>query len=255
MKKLARTFLLMVWFAGVVQPFVAAEAPAYPQYVGHVNDFAEVISRDEEAKIITLARAVEQSTTAEIAVVTLPTIAPLDIDLYSVKLFERWGVGKKGKDNGVLIILAMKERKWRIETGYGLEGALPDVLCSEIGRNVMVPYFKQGQFGKGLLAGTMSVAERIGREYNVDLEKVLAETGYHEVVPRSSQGRSIVSTIFTLLLFILIFGMRMGLFGFLLFGRPGYWSTGGHTGSGGFGGGFGGFGGGMSGGGGASGGW
>ena len=245
----------MVWFAGVIQPLVIAEEPAYPEYVGYVNDFAEVISQDEEAKITALARAVEQSTTAEIAVATLPTIAPLDIDLYSVKLFERWGVGKKGKDNGVLIILAMKERKWRIETGYGLEGALPDVLCSEIGRNVMVPYFKQGQFGKGLLAGTMSVAERIGREYNVDLKKVLAETGYHEIMPRSSTGRSIFSTIFTLVLFILIFGMRMGLFGFLLFGRPGYWSTGGHTGSGGFGGGFGGFGGGMSGGGGASGGW
>ena len=115
----------------------------------------------------------------------------------------------------------------------------------------MVLYFKQGQFGKGLLAGTMSVAERIGREYNVDLKKVLAETGYHEVMPRSSPGRSIFGTIFTLILFILIFGMRMGLFGFLLFGRPGYWSTGGHTGSGGFGG----FGGGMSGGGGSSGGW
>ncbi len=255
MKKLAWTFLLMVWFAGSMRLSAIAGEPVYPQYVGHVNDFAEVISQDEGAKITALARAVEQSTTAEIAVVTLPTIAPLDIDLYSVKLFERWGVGKKGKDNGVLIILAMKERKWRIEPGYGLEGALPDVLCSEIGRSVMVPYFKQGQFGKGLLAGTMSVAERIGREYNVDLKKVLAETGYHEVVPRSSQGRSIVSTIFTLLLFILIFGMRMGLFGFLLFGRPGYWSTGGHTGSGGFGGGFGGFGGGMSGGGGASGGW
>jgi uncharacterized protein len=119
----------------------------------------------------------------------------------------------------------------------------------------MVPYFKQGQFGKGLLAGTMTVAERVGKEYNVDLKEVLAETGYHEVMSRSSPGRSIFSTIFTLLLFILIFGMRMGLFGFFLFGRPGYWGAGGYTGSGGFGGGFGGFGGGMSGGGGASGGW
>ena len=251
--KLLRTFVIICLAAGVSSS-VLAEETKYPGYTGYVNDFADVISPADEAKITAIIQAVERATSAEIAVVTMPTIAPLDIDLYVVKLFERWAIGKKGKDNGLLIILAMEEREWRIETGYGLEGALPDVVCSEIGRKTMVPYFKQGQFGRGLLAGTMVVAERIGLEYNVDLGKVLEETGYQKVVPQSSPGRSIFSTIFMLLLFILIFGLRMGLFGFLLFGRTGYWS-GGYTGTGGFGGGFGGFGGGMSGGGGASGGW
>ena len=251
--KLLRTFVITCLAVGISSSVLARE-PEYPGYTGYVNDFANVISPDEKTKITAIIQAVERATSAEIAVVTMSTIAPLDIDLYAVKLFERWGIGKKGKDNGLLIILAMKERKWRIEAGYGLEGALPDAVCSELGRNTMVPYFKQGQFGKGLLAGTMVAAERIGKEYNVDLQEVLKKTGYQEVVPQQSPGRSILSTIFTLILFVLIFGMRMGLFGFLLFGRPGYWS-GGHTGTGGFGGGFGGFGGGMSGGGGASGGW
>lgn len=228
-----------------------AEEPKYPSYVGYVNDFAHVISSPEKAQLTALIEAVEQSTTAEIAVVTVPTISPLTIELYAVELYERWGIGKKGKDNGVLIILAIKERTGRIETGYGLEGALPDSLCSEIARKVMLPYFRQQQLGKGLLAGTVAVAEQIGREYNVDLKEILAKKPYQTVSHRPSGSISIFSILFTLLFFILIFGMRMGLFGFLLFGRPGYWS-GGFSGRGGFGGGFGGFGGGLSGGGGAS---
>ena len=252
MKKILLLAILLIWAAAAVQMPADAEEPRFPQYSGYVNDFANVISSDEEAKITSIIRAVEQSTTAEIAVLTLPTIAPLTIELYAVKLFEKWGIGKKGKDNGVLIILAMKERAGRIETGYGLEGALPDAVCAQISRKVMVPYFKKGEFGKGLLAGTMVAAKYIGREYNVDLEKVLSEAGYQKVMKGTSHGGSILGTIFTLIVFILIFGMRMGLFGFLLFGRPGYWSRGGYTGSGGFGGGFGGFGGGMSGGGGSS---
>ncbi len=254
MKKLALTFLLVILFAGVIQLPAVAQEPRFPKYVGSVNDFAEVIPPGEEKDIATVIQTIRRRTTAEIAVVTIGTVAPLDIDLYAVKLFEQWGIGKKGKDNGVLIILAMKERKWRIETGYGLEGALPDVLCSQIGRNMMVPYFQRQQFGKGLLAGTLGVSERIAKEYNLDFGKVMKEGGYQGSVPVQRKQRSVISTIFTLLFFILIFGFRMGLFGFFLFGRPGYWG-GGHTGSGGFGGGFGGFGGGMSGGGGASGGW
>ena len=246
----AFTFMAVICLAARI---AVAEDTKFPEYVGYVNDFANVISPGEKAKLKTLIEAVQRSTTAEIAVVTMPTIAPLDIDLYAVKLFERWGIGKKGEDNGVLIILALKERKWRIETGYGLEGALTDSICSEIGRRVMVPYFKGQQFGKGLLAGTVAVAQEISKEYNVDLKETLTKTGY--VADRPSPKRSIFSTLFTLFLFILIFGLRMGLFGFFLFGRPGYWGSGGHTGTGGFGGGFGGFGGGMSGGGGASGGW
>jgi len=171
---------------------------------------------------------------------------------YAVKLFERWGIGKKGKDNGVLILVSPQERVWKIETGYGLEGVLPDIIASEIGRKVMVPYFKKGEFGKGLLAGTWVVASRIAKEYNVTLDV----KGKPQSLPpvSSSPGRSILSTILTLLFFIFIFGTRMGLFGFLFLGRPGYWG-GGHAGTGGFGGGFGGFGGGFSGGGGAGGSW
>lgn len=184
--------------------------------------------------------------------VTVQTIAPLTKEQYAVELYERWGIGKKGEDNGVLILISLKERSWRIETGYGLEGALPDVIASEIGRKVMVPYFKRGELGKGLLAGTRAVAARIAKEYKVEL----SGEGMPPSLPAvsSSPGRSILSTIFTLIFFILIFGTRMGLFGFLFLGRPGYWG-GGHTGTGGFGGGFGGFGGGLSGGGGAGGSW
>lgn len=229
-----------------------AGEPKFPSPTGYVTDSARVIPPSEKARLTALIGEVERKTTAEIAVVTVPTIAPLTKEQYAVKLYERWGIGKKGKDNGVLILISLKERAWKIETGYGLEGALPDVIASEIGRKLMVPYFKRGEFGKGLLAGTQAVAAQIAKEYKVELSGKGLPPQPPAVSP--SPGRSILGTILTLLFFIFIFGTRMGLFGFLLFGGPGYWG-GGHTGTGGFGGGFSGFGGGLSGGGGAGGGW
>ncbi len=229
-----------------------AVEPSFPKPTGYVNDFAKVISPAEKARITALIKEVKRKTTAEIAVVTVPTIAPLTKERYAVELYQRWGIGEKGKDNGVLILLSLKERVWKIETGYGLEGALPDMIVSEIGRKIMVPYFKKGEFGKGLLAGTQAIAAGIAKEYNVKL----SGKGILPPPPAASPspGRSILSIVLTLLFFVFIFGSRMGLFGFLLLGGPGYWG-GGYTGTGGFGGGFGGFGGGLSGGGGAGGGW
>ncbi len=259
--KIGKVFLLfllfLITFNFQLSTFNSSQAalatePSFPKPTGYVNDFAKVISPSEKARLTALIEEVKRKTTAEIAVVTVPTIAPLTKERYAVELYQRWGIGEKGKDNGVLILISLKERAWKIETGYGLEGALPDMIVSEIGRKIMVPYFKKGEFGKGLLAGTQAVAAQIAKEYNVEL----SGKGILPPPPAASTspGRSILSIVLTLLFFIFIFGTRMGLFGFLLLGGPGYWG-GGYTGTGGFGGGFGGFGGGLSGGGGAGGGW
>ena len=232
-----------------------AEELKYPNYAGYVNDFANCLSPDEKAKLTALLGELERKTTAQLAILTVATSQPMPIETYAIEIFNRWGIGQKGKENGALIVLALKDRKVWIETGLGLEGALPDAFCSQVYRDILVPSFRRGEFGKGLLAAAAALAEKIGREYNVDLSEVLAKIPYQTVPHRPSPAKSIFSTLFTLLFFILIFGMRMGLFGFLLFGRPGYWGGGGFTGTGGFSGGFGGFGGGSCGGGGAGGGW
>lgn len=142
-------------------------AEKIPQPVGWVNDFAGVLSPEYKEKLNSLIEELEQKTTAEIVVVTINSIAPYDEKEYARLLFDNWKPGKKGKDNGVLVLLAIKERRWRIETGYGIEGILPDGLCGEIGRNYMVPYFKDGKYSEGLYYGVTAVAKVIIQNFNV----------------------------------------------------------------------------------------
>ena len=129
-----------------------------PQPQGRVNDFAGVIDAAAKEKLNSLISEVENKTSSEIAVVTIESIAPYGEIEYARLLFDNWKPGKKGKDNGVLILLAVKERRWRIETGYGLEQLLPDGLCGEIGRNYMVPYFKEAKYAEGLYSGVKKIS-------------------------------------------------------------------------------------------------
>lgn len=138
-----------------------AFAQDLPQPQGWVSDFANVISADYRQKLTVLIQELEEKTSSEIAVVTVESIAPYDEAGYARLLFDNWKPGKKGKDNGVLVLLAIKERRWRIDTGYGVEGILPDGLCGEIGRNYMVPFFKEAKYGEGLYSGVTEIARII----------------------------------------------------------------------------------------------
>ena len=166
--------------------------------------------------------------------------------------------GKKGKDNGVLVLLAIKERRWRIETGYGVEGILPDGLCGEIGRNYMVPYFKGAKFSEGLYSGVAKIADIIAKDTKIELNS-LKGLQLSEVTERTA-----FDSLNIILLIVVIFLLAPFLFALILVNRDrsgynsgyGGWGYGGGYGGGGFGGGgFGGFGGGGGGGGGAGGGF
>ena len=217
-----------------------------PQPQGWVNDFSGVISAEYKDKLNGLIAQVEEKTSAEIAVVTVDSIAPYGEIEYARLLFDNWKPGKKGKDNGVLVLLAIKERRWRIETGYGVEGILPDGLCGEIGRDYMVPYFKSAKYGQGLYQGVAVIANIItnGPDAYVKKNKFVKDDN--------------IAAFFIIVLFLIVLG-------FVILGniadssgynrRTGYYggSSGGGFGGGGFGGG--GFGGGGGGGGGAGGGF
>lgn len=232
-------------------------AQEFPKPTGYVNDFAGVIGGAYQQRIEQLASEIETKTSAEIAVVIVQTVAPSDIEQYAVDLFEHWGIGKKGKDNGVLILLAMREQAVRIEVGYGLEGALPDGLCGQIIRERMLPFFKQGKFGEGLLSASATIANIIAKEYGIEFSPANVEVVRQYYAPTRARA-SLLGLIIKFLLFLFlvsIFGWRILLFP-LFFGGFGYWGGGrGGFGGGSFGGGFGGFGGGLSGGGGATGSW
>jgi len=129
---------------------VHAQEPSIPTIVPYVNDFANVIEPQYEAQINDYATQLEASTTAEIAVLTVDSTQPMSIEEYAVRVFEKNGIGQKGKDNGILIVAAINDRQWRIEVGYGLEGTINDAKAGRIGRAYMTEYFREEKYGEGL---------------------------------------------------------------------------------------------------------
>jgi len=230
-----------------------------PNYSGFVNDYAGVIDAETERQIEAVSNRIQRLTGAEIAVVTVDTIEPYgSIEEYSIALAETWGVGSDIDDSGIILLLTMKERRVRIEVGYGLEGAIPDGRAGEILDTVMLPYFGNGDFNSGFLAGTFEVAGEIAEEYDVDLgelNQMAPAAPANRNGSRESDGIPSGLIIFFLLFF---FGGGRFFWPLLFFSsitgrrhyRGGFGSSG--FGGGGFGGGFGGFGGGGFGGGGAS---
>jgi uncharacterized membrane protein YgcG len=151
------TLILLLVLLGL--PAAAREPFPAPQ--GGVNDFAGVLDPSATAQLNALTAEVEQRTTAEVAVVVVHTTAPMTPKEYATALFNQWGVGKRGTDNGVMVLLAIRDRRVEIETGYGIEGLLPDGRVGEIIRTAMLPAFAGDRWGEGLVAGTQQVAQRL----------------------------------------------------------------------------------------------
>jgi uncharacterized protein len=252
---------------------VASAQPLPPELTAPVNDFAGVIDASSEARLEQVIRSLEAASGDVIVVATVRTFRPYaDLPSYAVKMFENHGrgIGSRGQDSGALIVLAVDDRQVRIEVGYGLEGFVTDGFSGETSRDVMVPFFRRGEYGEGLLAGTTRVAQRIAEGRNVVLN-VQAPPARR---PQRSVGFRVNPITLLIVLYILYRLLRGGGPRGGLRRRRGRWSSGvgpfgvgagwGSSGSwgsssggfsGGFGGGFGGFGGGRSGGGGGGASW
>ncbi|NJD62258.1 MAG: TPM domain-containing protein, partial [Deltaproteobacteria bacterium] len=134
----------------------AAGEPAIPPATGYVTDTAGILG-EWRAKTEKLCREIEGQTGAEVSVLTVTTTAPLETQQYAQQVFDRWKIGKKGKDNGVLILVASADRKLWIATGYGVEGVLPDGKVGEIRDRVLRPLFRQGRYGEGIYMGVAAI--------------------------------------------------------------------------------------------------
>jgi len=153
--------------AAVVLLALAPLAPGadVPYLSGRVVDDAELLSRETFDRVGALLRDHESRTGNQIAVLTTPSIEGESIEEFAVKVFNTWKLGQKGKDNGVLVVIVPRERKMRIEVGYGLEGMLTDAAASRVIRNVMAPLFKAADFNAGVEQGvTAVVAQLEGKE-------------------------------------------------------------------------------------------
>ena len=142
-----------------------------------------IISEETVYQLNTMLQNLEAKNKAEIAVVVLNSIGDNDIFDFGVELFERWGIGKKGSDNGLLILFVLDQRKIRFETGYGLEGILPDAICKRIQMNEMVPYFKEGNYDEGMLRGVKKAVETIENEEFIDSNSKSEFPSFVFVVP------------------------------------------------------------------------
>ena len=231
----------------------------------HIEDQAKVINANHRQALLGLLQELEQKTGVQYIILTIDTTGGLPIEQFSIELLEKWKLGQKGKDNGVLFTMALKDRAYRFDIGYGLEGVITDAAAGQIGRDVLVPYLKKGQYSQGIYEANLRVIRRIAESYKATLTGM---PNLPRAVPapgRSSRpgGSGCPCFGFLLLAFLLMFvfgrGRRGGggggiwpwLFWPLLFrGFGGYGGHGqsGSFGGGSFGGGFGGFGGGMSGG-------
>jgi uncharacterized protein len=240
---------------------------------GYVNDFAHVIDARSAAEIEAYCGNVERATGAQFAIVTVETLDDEPVEDVAVRLFKEWGIGKKGSDEGLLLLLAIKDHKNRIEVGYGLEPVISDGYAGGVLRGIR-PILRQGNYGGALLAAAQQLGQHVAEAKGV----TISGQPLRQTRPRDSGGGGgIIGIIifFVILMFIvraisgrggrgggsgmggLLTGMILG--NMLGGGRRGGWGGGGWGGGGfgggGGGGGFGGFGGGGSGGGGASGGW
>lgn len=275
-------FLLLLFCVGLV-----SGAVDYPSPQGYVSDYAGIINESYESQIESLLSDLEDETTVEVAVLTVENLQGLDKETYAVEIFREWGIGKEDVDNGLLILVAMEEREWRIEVGYGLEGVIPDGVAGRIGRNRMVPNFQAGDYGKGIYEAVADIKdfvegeEEVVSQYTTNYSEPTNDFDYFYLIffialiiggivgaatrkiknkkTRWGVRLGVAGAVFVALIFwsLVLAVVFLVLYLFIVGGRGGgfffFPGFGGGRGRGG--GGFGGFGGGLSGGGGAGGRW
>ena len=139
----------------------AAAAPQVPAPSGRAIDLAEVLSPATESALAAMLAELESATGAQLVVLTIPSLDGEPIEAYSLRVAESWGLGSRERDDGVLLVVALEDRRTRIEVGYGLEGVLPDIVAGRIIRESMVPEFRRREYEAGVLAGARAIVDRL----------------------------------------------------------------------------------------------
>ncbi len=256
---LLRNLLLLIGGLAVILLAQDALALSVPPLQGRINDRAELLSEAAEQQLTARLVDYERTTGHQLAVLTIPSLEGDPIEDFSIRVVEAWKLGKKGKDDGVLVLVVSKDHKMRIEVGYGLEGELPDIAAGRIVKDVMAPRFRIGDYAGGIAAAIDAVIAKTGGQALTTLPTNPSQAE-PPARPLGLLGR-LIAGLFKLAFFAIFGGIFLFIWLINRFGGPrgGGMFFGGGYGGGGGGGGFdsGGFsgGGGGFGGGGASGDW
>lgn len=183
---------------------------AVPDHGGvWVHDEAHVLSATTVAELESVLKAERDSTSNQIAVLIIPSLEGDDIDSYGIRVADAWKIGQKDKDNGAILLIAIQDKKMRIEVGQGLEGVLTDAMSSRINRNEIAPRFRQGDYDGGVKAGVFAIIQTIKGQYvNTDPPH------------RKRSGRSPWLTVLFIVILLIVMSRRRG------GGLGGYWAAG-----------------------------
>ena len=154
-KYVMRRLIQNIWMGSLFVFLCAAQAYGLevPILKGRVNDYAGILSSTTENQLETVLNELEQADSTQIVVLTLPSLEGENIEDYSIRVADSWRIGRKGLDNGAILIIFKNDRKLRLEVGYGLEGTLTDLIAGRIIGNIIVPQFKNGNFDQGVIDG------------------------------------------------------------------------------------------------------
>lgn len=205
-----RYFLVAIVLLLSVSAFAQRAVP--PHGGVWVHDEANVLSPGTVAQLEQILKAERDSTSNQIAILIVPSLEGEDIDGFGIRVADAWKVGDQKKDNGVIFIVSIQDRKMRIETGLGLEGVLTDALSSRINRNEVAPQFRQGNYDAGVLAGTIAIIQAIKGTYVNENPRQKGKRG----------GRSPWGTLILIIIIIIAMSRRKGGGG----GMGGYWAAG-----------------------------
>lgn len=168
--------VIIAAFAFAISLSAGLQAKEVPPLRGHVNDTAGMLSSDTIRQIELKLTEHEKATSNQVVVLTVPSLEGEILEEYSVRVAHEWKLGQKDRDNGILLFISRDDRKIRIEVGYGLEGILPDAVCSRIIRNEIKPSFKKGDFDAGVKAGTDAILGTIKGEYTAAPSETRSES-------------------------------------------------------------------------------
>ncbi|MFL9625201.1 TPM domain-containing protein [Aeromonas jandaei] len=159
--------MMLRWFLPCLLLWACAlqAAPDFPTLSGRVVDEASLMSRKQAHQLTQQLAAFEKRSGIQLVVVSVDSLQGETIEEYGYQLGRHWGIGQKGKDNGVLLLIAQDERKVRIEVGYGLEGDLPDAIAANIIQTRILPAFKRGDMVAGVVAGSQAIMQALGGQY------------------------------------------------------------------------------------------
>ena len=198
-KKLITVIILM--FSVILTLQIKSFALVNPTKNFYVNDYANILDEEVEEYIIQTNQKLETATGAQIVVVTVQNLENESLEQYATDLFREFGIGDKTKNNGVLLLLALEERQFRIEVGYGLEGVLTDGKTGRIQDEYIIPYLKQNNWNEGVKNGYSKILEEVSNEYQID-------AGGMSAVSQQGSSMNFISAIFPFgLILISIFNM------------------------------------------------